>query len=937
MAEPMYFQWQNKFLLETIYPRRNRKLADFLIYCREIELWEEYKAKHIQDLENEVNAYRQDRDQAVINAYKSYKTEYEYFQKGDVRTAYMRKYQLQDETELAPLKELHGIFQKNLTDRQTVRREKVLVAYYVTVWQQRIRSVEEEIKRLERRLEIMHPQHSDRTLVDGQLKRLNNVTLGIMNEELTRLLTFLSTFNKVEKRKLEYHQKRETAEKEIENTRLQLNAIRTPLRGLEAKAGKLAADLDRLKNPPQREPYENYFFTDDVHEDLSREFPQVDPALIGVIGGIHKRLASDLRALKGTDVRRIKIGGYIRELQDKLNGFLKEVIKLESQLSSAKEGQGQVGSRQTRLDMLRSSGLKVVETELDKLTNYHAAIEYEKKTPSDLAKPIQETERELKRVRDQLSNIEKQAAPLEQDLKAKQFILDTSELGYLVSFTKDQPVSVDDIVRGKAEKYKAEIEEKISQDRPEEEIQQELLEEIVQRFLDKPRDYPLWLQYMVIHFSGMRYATAHGSWADPKDLLKSLRTSALQKKFKIILRDEDAVEAMSEERLAAYESPDPTKASKLALATDEKWKAKIATHLQGLKSPYRRSNALFELLLDEENYEIEAMDPAKALERLKELREGVNGEEALPDWMWKEIVKLTDLRVQEAPDPNWNKLTREEQDAKNEARYADFRLILNKWKQDHLTGWREEHDRSNRLIVTSSVCNEVAEQIQHLRGHSPSGGLTGIVDWYMKVVSEDKVPGTPRPYFAFVKEGAEGSYREGANILWLRFVHESPNPWRVAKPLSVNGDRLIPEKYRSKEGKTGEWTYIESDVITRQRTRVVDKRTYRDQQWLRWMHAATVAKVAQTADGPVVLTFETALPYDDPTVSAVGIFKHDLRNLMWDGGEDNYNGSFIAYLPQGQIPAQDLEEMLDWNKILRRQVMTSAQLEEYRKKYIRST
>ncbi len=207
---------------------------------------------------------------------------------------------------------------------------------------------------------------------------------------------------------------------------------------------------------------------------------------MGVISGIHKRLASDLRALKGTDVRRIKIGDYIRELQEKLNGFLKEVTRLEVELSSTQAGQGQVGSRQGRLDMLRSSGLKAVETELDKLTNYHAAIEYEKKTPADLAKPIQDTERELKRFRDQVSGIEKQVAPLEQDLKAKQSILNISELGYLVSFSEDQPVTMADIVRGKVERYKAELEEKIGGDQPEEEIQQELLEEIVQRFLKQP-------------------------------------------------------------------------------------------------------------------------------------------------------------------------------------------------------------------------------------------------------------------------------------------------------------------------------------------------------------------------------------------------------------------------------------------------------------------
>jgi hypothetical protein len=90
------------------------------------------------------------------------------------------------------------------------------------------------------------------------------------------------------------------------------------------------------------------------------------------------------------------------------------------------------------------------------------------------------------------------------------------------------------------------------------------------------------------------------------------------------------------------------------------------------------------------------------------------------------------------------------------------------------------------------------------------------------------------------------------------------------------------------------------------------------------MHAATVARVAETVDGPIVLTFETALPYDDPSVSAVGVFKHSLHNLMWDGGEEYYNGSFIAYVPEGDVPESDLKEMLDWSKILRRQVRMPA-------------
>ena len=913
MAAPMYFQWQNPVLLKTIYPRRNRKLADFLIYCKEIELWEEYKDKDIKDLDDEVKAYIAERDRAVVTAYKAYRTEYDYFTIGDIRTPYLGKYKLKDEKELAPIQELHRAFKDNLPKRQDVRKEKNFVAYYASAWQEKVRRLEEEVVRRERRLTLMHPDHRDRPALTQELQKLKEVTLPLLKEERERLLKFLSTYNKIEKRKLEFYKKTEAAKTEIRSVQTKLDALHTPLQRLEAEGRELSTALARLRTPPQRKALDGYFSMADVFEELSKQYPQADPALIHVINGIHKRLVSDLRALKSHDVQRSKIGDYVHELRSKYNEFLREASRLESQLRGTTGTTGQHDPKRTRLDMLQGSGLKAVESELDKVSDYHAAFEHEQKPQADWTRMIQEKERLLQENQKKILRLKEQAVPLEEERKAKESILGMTEVEYLVRFTPEQaPITVRDIVRGKVESYKASLDQKMSKERPEEEIQQELLEEIVRHFKEKPREYPLWLQYMVIHFSGMRYATAHGSWADPKDLLVSLRTAALEKDFRRM--DDDDVEAMSEQRISAYETPDRSTAPKLALDTAPKSKEKVAVHLKGLKSPYRRREALLDLLLEEEKYEIEAMRPEAALEALEAMRD----EKTIPDWMWREIVRLTDLRVKEANDPNWNKLSQEEQDQKNEARYGEFRAIMNKWKQDHLTGWREEHDRSNRLIVTSSVCNEVAEQILHLRGHSPSGGLTGIVDWYMRIVNEGKVSGTPRPYFAFVKPGAEGQYREGANILWLRFVHERPNPWRVAKPLSVNGDRLIPDQYRRGRAREEEWAYFESDVVSRRRTRKVEKRTVKDEQWLRWIHVATVAKVAETADGPVVLTFETALPYDDPSVSAVGIFKHDLQNLMWDGGEEYYNGSFIAYLPDGPAPASDLKEMLDWNKILRR-------------------
>ena len=45
------------------------------------------------------------------------------------------------------------------------------------------------------------------------------------------------------------------------------------------------------------------------------------------------------------------------------------------------------------------------------------------------------------------------------------------------------------------------------------------------------------------------------------------------------------------------------------------------------------------------------------------------------------------------------------------------------------------------------------------------------------------------------------------------------------------------------------------------------------------------------------------------------------KPLAWyltDGPEDQYNRSFVGYLPEGQVPTQHINAMLDWNKILRK-------------------
>ncbi len=71
MTGPLYFQWQNEVLLKTIYPMREAKLRDFLVYFAEIDLWSQYKDKDIASLPDEVKAYTDAQTMMLASAYET--------------------------------------------------------------------------------------------------------------------------------------------------------------------------------------------------------------------------------------------------------------------------------------------------------------------------------------------------------------------------------------------------------------------------------------------------------------------------------------------------------------------------------------------------------------------------------------------------------------------------------------------------------------------------------------------------------------------------------------------------------------------------------------------------------------------------------------------------------------------------------------------------
>jgi hypothetical protein len=759
MAVQAYFQWQNEVLRQAIYPRREMKLADFLVFYKEIDLWAEYKSKDITSLQAEYLAAQQ---KATSEAYRNYCTRKAYFLKPDVRADYLGK--PLDEGELAQVNTLHSSFVSSFKYKD-VRKEKYFVSDRIYEWELHRNEAQRLVKAKERRISIMQEQVPPNPNIPKEITQLKGLqaALDMAQRELDKLVAFLGSFEKIEKRKLELFQAQDNAQ-----------------RGKAQLAPRLT--------------------------DLNDQIGQA------------KR--------KGSDPQKIA----------------------------------------------------PVQAELSQLQAQIAAFDATINTPEE---------------------------------------------AYVAKYVPAGPLGPGEIVAWKMEEYKKLLAAK---------NHDQLVEEVVQRFTSQPERYPLWLQYMVIHFSGMRYASAHGSWADPKDMLFGLRTANLAKDLKAL--DEGSIAAMCEQAKVQYGIIPPSTGTrgivpKLASSSDPEWKQKIFYHLRGLSSPSpsTRLNALINLRTEEENYEVEMMSPDQALEELKSYKD------KLPEWAWKEIAAHTQLRTTEAIDANWDKLTDAELQARYSAEDAQFRQLLDKWETADITGWREEHAQSHQLIVTRAVCNEVAEHIQHLRGHTPPGGLTPKAPWYKKNEEENKLPGDPRPYFR--KAAVKEDYIPGASILWLRFMEKQPNPWQAAHLItSKAGDGLLPPGFLRQKAGTG-WTYMMTDPITRKRIVMGAKGAKVPQlQYLRWVHEATVVEVAETAGGWVVLTFEPMLPYEDRRVSSIGVFKHDVKEILQEGDEENYNRSFIGFVPEGRIPAADLEGMLDWNKILRRPFMAADNLEEYRRKYI---
>jgi hypothetical protein len=903
MPEPVYFQWQNEHLLRSIYPLREMKLRDFLTYYREIELWQDYKDKTLDELQDEVVRLKEERARQWKTQFQTYQDQQNYFLKADVSQNYQARFSDLDTEVMEKINQLHRSFNKYFPSYGNIRKEKIFLSRQVSQWEDYRRSLQERLSKSQRTLRNMQPDWVHREKTEQEAKKLKDVSLPMADEELNNLYAFLSGFSKIEDQRkalTKWKADQEKALVDLGNKRLKRSQ---DVEAAESKLQDESAVLELLKNPPDYEPLKNDFLSGEITQKFRRKFSEPDESFMSLVELAFKEFQRWLPEQA--------------ELQDQERLVEKLIRTYSTQWKWRKGVAGQMAAGA-----------------LAEMERFRAALHARNLTMEQRQAEIQAQLETRSQSEAKLTKLREDLEQLEIDIRKIQVEMETQEGERMGQFAASQAVGLRDIVQGKVEAYQAGLANK---------DQTQLLEEIVQNFVQAPERYPLWLQYMVVHFSGMRYKSAHGSWANPRDLLIALRIHAVEKEMAV---DNEIIQARCVNKLEGYraaleaeEDQDDLGLSfqvpKLAQVSDPKLKARLETHLEGLESsnPYRQRRALMNLCIDEESYGVEDLPEEEVLEELEEMK----GD--LPDWMWKEIVELTHLRLTEVTSDDWEKLTPEELEEKRQRESGDYREIMNKWKRSNLTAWREEHDRTNRMIVTRAVCNEVAEHIQHLRGLSPPGGLTAKPEWYLRKERDPKLAALSRkPYF--VKPHLAKDFRPGASILWLRFVDSQPNAWQIAHPLRLkSGEGLLssqldfakgsPSKAlkRKKDQGRKDWVYQQDGSGYYKRFRQVPagdnpKKHKLQGQWLRWMHEATVVEVAETADGPVVLTFETALPYEDRRRSTIGVFKHSLSGLKYDLTGRFFNATFVGYVPPGDIPFGDLREMLDWNKVLRKEFLS---------------
>lgn len=922
----IFFQWQNEYLLQTIYPLRETKFRDFLTFYFEVEIWKKYRDKTPQDIMPDVLIYCETQKARLEKAYQDYHDLEAYLLDDDVTDLYQQQFQDLDLDVMNKINNIHKAFKTYYPNYKNPVKEKYFTSARINYCEELRKNVQFQISEKQRIIRNMGPGWLRKPDYEKAIEQLSTIALPMVQEELSKLYAFLSAYERLGKYRQELAKRKLGKEKEKSELLTRLKATQAQVDTVRSQLAIARILLNRLTHPPEFEPLKNYFLDEGAADTYFDRFPDPDPAVLVKIKELHRVFNFYFPGYNNPVKERFFITQRIQEFEN-LN------LLRSQELNDRKRSAGWINpqspafsTNENAIKALRDVTLPMINAELVLLQDFLWAFDHVGKPIQELSSQIEQSQKEVAGFEERLNRLLADEASFQANLNSLNELLDIPEKDQILAFIEPRFVTVAEVVRSLIDNYKQELSEK---------SHQELLEIVVNELVTNANRYPLWLHYMVIHFSGMRYQSAHGSWADPKDLLLTLRTRTIQQELKNI--KDDAIEALCEQKYLCYLSRQTSSTvledgseqtcdlPALALTTDPEWLNKIKYHLKALNPTggYYKRKALMDIRIEEADYEIEKYTDQQTIEALEAIQNLV------PDWMWKEIVKVTDLRLKEVTSAKWEQVSPEDLAARYAQGMGVYRDILLKWQKDHLTGWREEHDLTSKLVVTRAVCNEVAEHIQHLRGITPPGGLTAKPEWYMRKEKEAMNSSqADKPFL--VKPKVAADFKSGASLFWLRWMNKEPNQWQITRPfVMLNGEEIIPLVSDANNSIFSTGSAYQRTVIERKRDENGNMFETSSLQWLRWMHEATIIETTETVDGATVLTFETALPTDDRRQSTIGVFKRFLPELRYNVTASLMIGTFVGYLPEAIPPIEQMRHMLDWNKILLREAYTPEQINQY--------
>jgi Domain of unknown function (DUF4157) len=451
-------------------------------------------------------------------------------------------------------------------------------------------------------------------------------------------------------------------------------------------------------------------------------------------------------------------------------------------------------------------------------------------------------------------------------------------------------------------------------------------------------------RYLIIHFSGMRYASARRTWGPPQELLATLKEQQVREL--LADADEDAVEQDAEAAGAQIEAELTSK------DTGGPRKAELRSVKKGLDSPGSARTQLFakkpqegqafeELEaatrarteavarmdadgVEESNRQIGELEkqigaPAlkrirarlaeadrKRLEtlrdyRIREARQAMNGlsdldalsvlqamKDSLPAWVWHEVVRRTQLRVNVAGN-DWDDPVPIRSLDRKDPVTARWLEILEHWPREETVSVEKQGEKFE-VVATAVVCNQLSEQAQHTYGKRTTQGIRGAVDWYRgKVAQAAGGTGGVQPFF--VRPSKEQDFVEGAGLFWAHFeAKKKPYKGNMAHLLGgidfmTEGGHVIRDGLQE-----GDWTY-RIDPATEDITRTRGQGDTEQTQWFSWQHEATILKRAPGR----VITFETSAGARRHSWTLGSLL--DPMNEPWIKKEHGDTNVFVGFAP----------------------------------------